>query len=87
VQVGDAELTEYLVRQAQRYQMPPQEFANEIVKAGNLPMLVADVRRNKALAAMLESAKITDASGNPVDLNSLGRLPDDPDDDIADSED
>jgi trigger factor len=77
VQVGDAELTEYLVRQAQRYQMPPQEFANEIVKAGNLPMLVADVRRNKALATLLESATISDASGNPVDLTTLSNNTDD----------
>jgi trigger factor len=85
VQVGDAELTEYLVRQAQRYQMPPQEFANEIVKAGNLPMLVADVRRNKALAGVLESAVVSDASGNPVDLRALsGALADDAADDADD---
>jgi trigger factor len=71
VQVGDAELTEYIVRQAQRYQMPPQDFANEIVKAGNLPMLVADIRRNKALAGVLERATVTDASGNTVDLSAL----------------
>ncbi|MGN6608746.1 MAG: trigger factor [Jatrophihabitans sp.] len=71
VQVGDAELTEYLVRQAQRYQMAPQEFANQIVQGGNLPLLYADVRRNKALAQVLESAVITDASGNPVDLKAL----------------
>lgn len=71
VQVGDAELTEYLVRQAARYNMPPQEFASEIVKAGNLPALVADVRRNKALADLLQQAKITDASGNTVDLSEL----------------
>ena len=71
VQIGDAELTEYLVRQAAQYQMPPQEFANELMKTGNLPMLVADIRRNKALATVLERAAITDASGNPVDLNAL----------------
>ena len=63
VQIGDAELTEYLVRQAGRYGMAPQEFANQVVQAGNLPALVADVRRNKALAEVLESAAITDASG------------------------
>lgn len=72
VQVGDAELTEYLVRQARRYQMPPQEFANQMMKSGSLPALVADVRRNKALAELLESAVITDASGNAVDLSALG---------------
>jgi trigger factor len=71
VQIGDSELTEYLVRQAARYQMAPQEFANQIMQSGNLPMLVADIRRNKALAGLLEDATITDASGNAVDLQAL----------------
>jgi trigger factor len=75
VGVGDAELTEYLVRQAQRYNMAPQDFANEILQAGNLPALIADVRRNKALAVALAAATITDASGNAVNLSAL-----DPDD-------
>jgi trigger factor len=69
--VGDAELTTYLVRQAARYEMAPQEFANQVIEAGNLPALVADVRRNKALADVLESATITDTSGNVVDLSAL----------------
>ena len=51
VQIGDSELTEYLVRQAAQYQMAPQEFANQLMQSGNLPMLVADIRRNKALAS------------------------------------
>jgi trigger factor len=75
VQIGDSELTEYIVRQAQRYEMPPQEFANQIVQGGNLPMLVADIRRNKALASVLEKAKVTDASGNTVDLAALAGGP------------
>ncbi len=51
------------------------------------PSLVADVRRNKALAAVLESASITDASGNTVDLSVLpaAQLADpDPDSDGTD---
>jgi trigger factor len=72
VEVGDTELTEYLVRQASRYQMAPQEFATQVMQSGNLPALVADVRRNKALATLLESAVVTDASGNAVDLSALG---------------
>ncbi|HEX8767788.1 MAG TPA: trigger factor, partial [Jatrophihabitans sp.] len=71
VSVSDAELTEYIVRQAQRYNMAPQEFADQVVQAGNIAALVADVRRNKALAAVLESANVTDTSGNRVDLSSL----------------
>jgi trigger factor len=71
VQVGEGELTEYLIAQARRYNMPPQEFANEIVKAGNLPVMMADIRRNKALAGVLEHASVTDASGNTIDLSAL----------------
>jgi len=71
VSVSDAELTEYIVRQAQRYGMQPQEFADQIVQAGNIAALVADVRRNKALATVLESANVTDQSGNKVDLSEL----------------
>ena len=84
VQIGDGELTEYLVRQAARYQMAPQEFANEVIQSGNLPLLVADIRRNKALGQLLEGAAVTDASGNPVDLKSIGMdelLPDEEDED------
>jgi len=41
------------------------------VQAGNIAALVADVRRNKALATVLESASVTDTSGNKVDLSAL----------------
>lgn len=75
VQIGDSELTEYLVREAARYQIPPQEFANQIVQAGNLPDLIAGVRRSKALAVVLETAIITDESGNVVDLSALSPPP------------
>ena len=70
-QVDESELTEYLIRQAQQYNMAPQEFANQIMQSGNLPTLYADIRRNKALADLLEEAIITDASGNTVDLSAL----------------
>jgi trigger factor len=51
--------------------MQPQEFADQIVQAGNIAALVADVRRNKALATVLESASVTDTAGNKVDLSAL----------------
>ena len=71
VQISDGELTDYLVHQARRYQMAPQEFANQVMQGGNLPALIADVRRNKALASVLENAVVTDESGNKVDLSAL----------------
>jgi len=72
--VSDAELTERVITQSQQYGVSPQEFAQQLTQGGNLPALVADVRRSKALATVLERATVTDASGNPVDLEHL-RLP------------
>ena len=69
--VSEGELSAWLVQNAQRYGMAPQEFADALVQAGQVPMAVADVRRGKALQAVLESAVITDASGNVVDLSVL----------------
>ncbi len=79
--VSDAELTERVITQAQQYGVSPQEFAQQLTQGGNLPALVADVRRSKALATVLERAKVTDASGNDVDLEHLRlpRLIDEPD--------
>jgi trigger factor len=71
VGVGNEELTSEVVRRAQDAQMQPQEFADRIVESGQLPVLIADVRRGKALALVLESAVITDASGRTVDLEAL----------------
>jgi trigger factor len=73
--VSDAELTEHVIAQAQRYGVSPQEFAQQLTQGGNLPALVSDVRRSKALATVLERATVTDASGRPVDLSALRRRP------------
>ena len=69
--VGENELTEYIVRNAQRYGLTPDQFASEIVSAGQVPAVVGEVVRAKALALVLESAKVTDASGRLVNLQEL----------------
>lgn len=69
--VTEAELTQHLLRTAARYGMSPDQFAQEVVRAGQVPMLVSEVVRNKALALAVEQATITDASGRPVDLEEL----------------
>ncbi|HEV7654913.1 MAG TPA: trigger factor [Mycobacteriales bacterium] len=69
--VSDAELTERVIAQAQQYGVSPQEFAQQVTQNGTLPALVADIRRSKALATVLERATITDTSGNTVDLEHL----------------
>ncbi len=69
--VEEAELSEYIVRRAARAGMSPDEYANQLMRSGAVPLAVADVLRGKALAKVLENATITDASGRPVDLDRL----------------
>jgi trigger factor len=71
VQVSEAELTEYLIRSAARYQMTPDQFAQQISQSGQIATLMAEVARTKGLAIVLERAKVKDASGNVVDLSAL----------------
>ena len=69
--VTDAELSDQVVRRAGRANMAPQEYANQVVQSGQIAGLVAEVRRGKALASVMEAATITDESGNVIDLAQL----------------
>ena len=71
VQVSEAELTEYLIRTAARYQMTPDQFVQQITQAGQVATLMAEVARTKGLAVVLERVSVKDASGNKVDLAAL----------------
>ena len=51
--------------------MSPDAFAKALVEAGQVQMAMQDIRRAKALALVLESAKVVDADGNEVDLKAL----------------
>ena len=75
VQVTEIELTEYLVRTSQRYGMAPQQFAQELQKAGQISQLVAEVTRAKALASVLGRITVKDASGGVIDLEALRPQP------------
>jgi len=69
--VTDAELTDQVVRRAQRAGVSPDQYAQSVVQSGQLQGLVQEVRRGKALATVMEGATIKDASGNAVDLEEL----------------
>jgi len=71
VQVNEIELTEYLIRMSQRYGMGPEQFAQELQKAGQISQVVAEVTRAKALASVLARITVLDASGNKVELEAL----------------
>lgn len=69
--VGESELSAWLVQQAPRYGMAPDAFAQALVEAGQVPMAMADIRRAKALAKVLESAHVVDTTGAVIDLAAL----------------
>lgn len=69
--VTDAELSDQVVRRAQRAGVAPDEFAQQLVAGGQLPGLVSEVRRGKALATVMAAATITDTAGKIVDLEAL----------------
>jgi trigger factor len=71
VQVAEAELGEQIVRRAARVGLAPDDYAKRLVESGGVGTLLAETRRAKALAHVLESAAVTDASGRSVDLNAL----------------
>lgn len=86
VEVTEIELTEYLIRTSQRYGMAPEQFAQELSKAGQISQLVAEVGRAKALATVLSRVSVIDASGNAVDLEAMRPQPDTTDSDTPESE-
>ncbi len=71
VRVEQPELIEYLVMSAQQYGMDPNEFAQAIDQQGQIPSIVQEVARRKALAAVLDKATVTDTAGTAVDLDAL----------------
>ncbi|GLY18257.1 trigger factor [Kineosporia rhizophila] len=71
VQVGQQELIEYLLASAQQYRMDPNEFIKAVDEAGQVPSMVAEVGRRKALAQVLERAQVKDESGNEINLAEL----------------
>jgi trigger factor len=71
VTVDNEDLSAQIMAQAQRNRVSPEQYAQQLQQGNNIADFVADVRRTKALAQLLEETTITDASGNVVDLEAL----------------
>ncbi len=74
--VDQEELSQWIMQQAPRYQMTPDQFIQALMQANQLSNAFGDVRRGKALSVVLENAVITDASGHVVDLSALDEIED-----------
>ncbi|WP_120522032.1 trigger factor [Arthrobacter celericrescens] len=73
VGVSQNELIDYIVTTASQYGMDPNQFAQIIDQSGQVPMMVSEVRRRKALAVVLGQAEVVDTEGNKVDLSDFVR--------------
>lgn len=71
VQITEIELTDYLVRMSQRYGMGPEQFAQELQKAGQITQVIAEVTRAKALASVLARISVVDKNGTKIELEEL----------------
>jgi trigger factor len=69
--VSEQELTEQILRSAQRAGVSPDRYAQQVVQSGQLGAVMADVLRGKALQAVVRQATITDTEGASVDLSVL----------------
>jgi trigger factor len=64
--VSQEELTEHLIRRAAGSGLTPDQFAQQIVQGNQVPLLVGEVARGKALALVVEAATVTDSNGETV---------------------
>jgi trigger factor len=92
LKVDEAELSAYVARQAEQLGVPPQRLAQQWAEDGRLSFAASELLRAKAINLIAERVKVTDASGQPVDvkaaLNAAGGSEQaEPDDEAEDGED
>jgi trigger factor len=69
--IDDAELSQHIMRRAQQSGEDPNAYIQHIMEHNHVPEMVSEVLRGKALASLVESAKVSDKSGHPVELSKL----------------
>jgi len=73
--VDQAELSAYVMRQAEQMGVSPDQLAQQLVDNGQLNFAAAEVLRGKAMNLIAERVKVTDKSGNPVDIAAALNTP------------
>ncbi|WP_017541498.1 trigger factor [Nocardiopsis halophila] len=69
---GQEDLTAYVVEQAQRMGVSPDQLAQHLVQSNQLQIAYTEVVRSKAMDLVLEKAKVSDESGNAVETAQGG---------------
>lgn len=69
VEVEQDEFTEFLFQQSMQYGVSPQQFVEIMQQNNQMPQMVGEVARSKAILYVLEAAKVVDNKGNDVDIS------------------
>ena len=71
IKVAQNELLDYLVNASRQYGMDPNTFIKTIDENGQIPAMVGEVARSKALAVALRQVQVVDGAGAAVDLSEF----------------
>ncbi|RSN66819.1 trigger factor [Actinomadura sp. WAC 06369] len=71
--VENEELSEYVVTQAMQMGVQPQQLAQYLTENNQLPAIVSEVLRSKALNLVVEHVSVKDESGNVIDVEAVQR--------------
>jgi len=84
--VDQAELSAYVTRQAQQMGVTPDQLAQQLADNNQLSFAAAEVLRGKAMNLIAERVKVTDMSGNLVDIAAALNTPLTPAEEAADQD-
>src|SRR5690625_1126375 len=90
IELENDELTQHIMQRAQQSGQDPQAFVQHLMEHNHVPEMASEVLRGKALASLVESAQVTDESGNSVRLEGLqsdGSFPEENPEDESDAQD
>ena len=71
VTIGQDELLEFMVQQAQMYKMDPNQFIQAAAQTNQVGAFAGELTRNKALILALREVTVVDADGETIDVKSV----------------
>jgi len=79
VSVSAEELSAYVTRQAEQMGVSPDRLAQQLTQNGQIALAASEVRRGKAMNVIAERVKVTDPTGNVIDVKAALSAPFTPD--------
>ncbi|WP_054952049.1 trigger factor [Flaviflexus massiliensis] len=71
VEIGQDELLEFMVQQAQMYNIEPNQFIQAAAQTNQVSAFASELTRNKALILSLREVTVVDQDGEPIDVKSV----------------